>query len=599
MKNWILRNGVKDATESSATCEPLCYDTSQVFCGLSSIPSQDSNTANALGISSLLLHILQLRGISQEQDIQEFLSPNLRLLAPLDSWPGLPEAAEHVVQVLLAGKKLAVWGDYDVDGITSTALVLDVLTAHGFEAFSHIPERQVEGYGLNIPFIDTLAAQGIEALLTVDCGISDEEAITHAKSLGMTVIVSDHHLPPEILPPADAICNPRMGPCPCPDLAGVGVAFFLMCAVNKALKEHTHVTYDMRNVLDLVALGTLADVVNLQGQNRILVKNGLLTIGTALRPGLAALKKICKFDAAAKLGSGQIVFSLAPRINAAGRMGHANIALELLRATDLESALPLAEKLDALNTERRKDEERIHQQAREQALTQQDQPALVLYGKDWHQGIIGIVASRIVEEFYKPTLILCDGLTGIKGSGRSVREFHLHEGLSSLADILLSYGGHKLAAGLSLAHENLSLLRERFTQVVRDQVGDTALQASLTVDALVDFSSASNAIFLRELELMQPFGMGNAEPTFASPPLLVKKMRYVGSQKEHVFLEVMDESTGITLHAKAWRKGQEFTKSLTHSYIYLAYTPLINTYNGIASVEVRIKDWKETTKPSS
>ncbi len=593
MKNWILRHGLDHSEESSVNSVPLCHATASVFSAPSSMTSQDMGKANTLGISPLLLHILQLRGVSLEQEIQDFLSPHLRLLAPLNLWPGLAEAAEHMVNALLSGKKIAVWGDYDVDGITSTALVMDVLAAHGFEAVPHIPERQSEGYGLNIPHIDILAEQGVQALVTVDCGISDKEAISHAKNLGLTVIVSDHHLPPEELPPADAICNPRMAPCPCPDLAGVGVAFFLMCAVNKALQEHSGIKYDMRNVLDLVALGTLADVVSLKGQNRILVKNGLLTIATALRPGLGALKSVCKFDPTAKLGSGQIVFSLAPRINAAGRMGHATIALELLRSKDMESALPLAQKLDVLNTERRKDEERIHQEAREQAMAQKDKAALVLYGDDWHQGIIGIVASRIVEEFYKPTLILCDGLTSVKGSGRSIKEFHLHEGLGKVSDLLLGYGGHKLAAGLSLAKENLPELRERFTAIVQEALGSLTPTPSLTVDAVVDFSCASNAIFIRELELLQPFGMGNSEPVFASPALLVKKMRHVGSQKEHVFLEVVDESTGITLHAKAWRKGKEFTKSLTKSHIYLAYTPIINTYNGISSVEVRVKDWKE------
>ncbi len=595
MKKWLLRKRKEDINEAVDVSSSISLGELHVFSALSSATTQEAGKANALGISSLLLHILQLRNIVTESDIQEYLSPNLRLLAPLELWPGLNQAADILAQKLIDGKKVAVWGDYDVDGITSTALVLDVLAAHGYAGIAHIPDRYTEGYGLNIPYIEKLAAEGVDTILTVDCGISDTAAIAHAKELGLTVVVSDHHLPPEIIPQADAICNPRMGECPCQDLAGVGVAFFLMCAVNKALQKHSGITYDMRSVLDLVALGTLADVVNLQGQNRILVKNGLLVITTALRPGLAALKSVCKFDIAAKLGAGQIVFSLAPRINAAGRMGHASVALDLLRSTDFDSALPLAQKLDALNTERRKDEERIHQEAREQALAQKDKMGLVLYGKDWHQGIIGIVASRIVEEFYKPTLILCDGMMGIKGSGRSIKEFHLHEGLSSLSDLLLSYGGHKLAAGLSLAVENLEALSIRFDAIVRESLNNTLPLPSLTVDAVVDFSSASNAIFLRELELLQPFGMGNAEPVFASPALLVKKMRYIGYNKEHVFLEVLDESTGITLHAKAWRKAAEFSTSLTNSYVYLAYTPLINTYNGVASVEVRIKDWMRKT----
>ncbi len=581
MKNWIFR-GENDPTEQG----PNNHAT-----GINQLVNDNhSDMANILGISSLFLQILKLRGVTDLKTVQDFLSPNLRLLAPLQSWPGVVESAEVLVKALQSGKKLAVWGDYDVDGITSSCLVKDVLEGHGFSIVTHIPHRSDEGYGLNITSINMLAKQGVEVLLTVDCGISDCESIAHAKELGMTVVVSDHHLPPDILPNADAICNPRLADCPCPHLAGVGVAFFLMCAVNAKLQEITQKTYDMRDVLDLVALGTLADVVLLQGQNRILVKNGLLKIADAKRIGLAALKRVCNYDAAEKIGSGQVVFTLAPRINAAGRMGSAKLALELLHAKDMDEAMDLARKLDAMNTERRKEEESVYEEARAQALTQLDRASFVLYAGHWHPGIIGIVASRIVDEFYRPTLILCDGMGSIKGSGRSIKDFHLHEGLTKISDLFLNYGGHKLAAGLSIDPKNFDALCTRFESVVRESLGDELPKPSLNLELTLDFLAASNAIFLNELELLQPFGMGNAQPVFASLPLFVKNVRAFGAKKNHALLEVTEEKSGITLFAKAWGKAHIYTKDYCKKYIKMAYTPVFNTYHNVTSIELHIKD---------
>ncbi len=578
MKNWVFRDAENCNVDHDAAMQSM---------------------ADELGISALLLKILNLRGLVDMKDLQDFLSPNLRLLSLPELWPGVSDCANIIVELLKSGKKIAVWGDYDADGITSTCLVKDVLAAHGFHVQTHIPERSVEGYGLNTQSIDMLANDGVEAILTVDCGISDVESIAYAKKLGLKVIISDHHLPPDILPDADGICNPLLDDCPCSYLAGVGVAFFLMCAVNSKLQEITHKKFDMRQVLDLVALGTLADVVLLQGQNRILVKNGLLKITEASRPGIAALKQVCNYDMTAKVNVGQVVFTLAPRINAAGRMGSAKLALELLLAKDLDTAMVFARKLDALNAERRKKEESVHEQAREQAKEQAHKAGLVLYAAHWHPGIIGIVASRIVDEFYRPTLILCDGSKGIKGSGRSISVFHLHDGLSKISDIFTAYGGHKLAAGLSIEASNLDKLRRRFDEVVRESLGDTLPKPKITIDTSLDFSAASNAIFLKELELLQPFGMGNAQPVFASPPLLVQKVRSFGMQKNHVILEVLDESTGISLRAKAWRKADEYNMDLCNKYIKLAYTPVFNTFNNVTSIELHIKDMLILTEQNS
>ena len=527
--------------------------------------------ARELSISPLLLDILWRRGLDSPEELDAYLSARLPDLVPPSRWPQFPQAAEVISKALLDGKKLAVWGDYDVDGITSSTLVLDVLEAHGLETLWHVPDRRSEGYGLNVPAIEALAAQGCGILLTVDCGISDVAAVARARELG----------------PEDDM--------PCPHLAGVGVAFFLMAAVNAALAPHTGRRFKMDRVLDLVALGTLADVMRLGGQNRILVRGGLDKLAEAARPGIAALKTVSGSDAAARLNAGQVVFRLAPRINAAGRMGAADTALRLLRSKDHVEALRLARHLDALNTQRREEEERIWAAAREQArrqLEQRQRPALVLYGGDWHPGIVGIVASRIVEEFYRPTIILCDDNNMMKGSGRSIREFDLYAGLQKIAHVLAGFGGHKLAAGVRLEPNQLERFREAFEQVVADELGGQPLTPALLLECELDFQQASDSAFLQELELMQPFGAGNAEPVFASPELTVVDRSPLGYSGDHVRLRLKDSASGITLMAKGWNMATAFPPSSVGSRIRVAYTPRLDYYRGVASIDVGIKDWQ-------
>lgn len=550
-------------------------------------PTQIAAWARDLGISEWLARLLWSRGMSTPGEMDVFLSPGLRHLVPPEQWPGLENAAQTLAGAAAQGKTLAVWGDYDVDGVTSTAMVIEFFRTRGHAPLYHIPRRDTEGYGLNIPGIEALREKGAEILLTVDCGITNCAEIARARDLGMTVIVTDHHTPGPKLPHAHAVFNPRLGDCPCPDLAGVGAAFMLLAAANRLLPGEP---LDMRNYLDLVALGTLADVVTLRGLNRVLVKNGLLTIAEAARPGVYALKEAAGYNPLAPLGTGQVSFGLAPRINAAGRMDDASLAVKMLLAPDIASARPPARKLDSLNSERQNVETMIMDQARDMALAQGQAPGLVLYSPDWPSGVIGIVASRMVEMFYRPTLMLTDGTDGLKGSGRGIREMDLYRALSACQDLFTHFGGHRQAAGFSLPRENLDDFKHRFNRAVAEQIGEKQLSPTLFLDGDLGFDAVDYTL-LKELDLMQPFGPGNPEPVFSSGPVEVKNLRIFGAG--HVGLEVMDIASGTTLQAKAWRQADTLTPDFKGRLLRLAFTPKLNQFNGLTSIELHVKDWRQ------
>lgn len=562
--------------------------------------------AGRLEISPSFAELLWQRGFQALEEMSRFLTPNLCNLAPLSEWPDFVNGATVLAKGLSEGRSILVWGDYDVDGITSTALVKDFLARFSVTARHHIPSRLKAGYGLNAEVLEKLAAEGVSLLLTVDCGISDIAQIKRAKELGMTVVISDHHLPGDELPEADAICNPRLGPCPCPALAGVGVVFLLMAALNVILEQKGHAKADMRDYLDLVALGTLADVVELTGQNRILAKNGLFThtgvgntIANGKRPGIAALKSVCNQSPTAVLEAGQVVYMLAPRINAAGRMGQSDLAVELMLTKDRGRAAELAAALDVLNLARREEEKQIMAEALAQGEQQAEEGrmGLVLHGENWHPGIIGIVASRIVEALHRPAIVLCTERGAIKGSGRSVADFDLHAALTACADLFIAFGGHKQAAGVTLPQKNLEEFSKRFDSLVAEGLGGKVAPPSVAIDAELDFGLAKDLDFLKELELLHPFGPGNPEPVFLSPPVTVKsvQMRNGGLN----LTEFTHKETGVTLRGKTWRTHASLPSEMKGKTVRLAYTPHIDRYNGVASVELKLRAWKPETEEKS
>ena len=542
--------------------------------------------ADALGISPTIAALLHDRGLTTAEAMDIYLSPGLRHLMRPGDIPGLDAAAALLAQTLTSGKTVAIWGDYDVDGITGTALLVDFLRERGYAPLWRLPERASEGYGLNIPGIEALRADGADLLVTVDCGIGGVEAVARARELGLAVIVTDHHLPGSELPPADVVANPKLGDGPGTDLAGVGVAFFLAAAVNRLLPGEP---CDVRRLLDLVALGTLADVVPLRGPNRILAKNGLLLLAEARRPGIHALKEVSGHNPKAALGASQVTFGLAPRINAAGRMGRPDAALSLLLAPDLDVARPLAAILDEENTRRRAEEDAILQEALAQAEAAPERFGLTLFAPHWHQGVIGIVASRVAEARYRPTLILtADAAKGLlKGSGRSIPECDLHGLLTEIADTLHGFGGHRQAAGLSIVPDALATLARRFDDAAARALGPVPPIPSLRLDAELPFSAVT-ATFVKEVALLEPFGCGNPEPVFASPPVSVLSRRGFG--ENHVLLSLRDQTAGITLKGKGWRMADAIEAGVTGRTIRVAYSPKISYFSGVPEIELRLRD---------
>ncbi len=548
---------------------------------------------NQVGLSSLGAKILWNRGISTEENITKYLNPSLKYLEQPDQWPNVTKAANLLVDNVLAGKKLLIWGDYDVDGITGVSVALEVFNHYNIFPLWHLPERFSQGYGLNEEYIEKLCNDGAEILLTVDCGISDFKEIEKALLHNMIVVISDHHVSPENLPNAHAICSPHLSACPCDSLAGVGMVFFLMAEVNKILSAKLNIPkFDMRQCLDLVALGSLADMVPLEGQNRILVKNGLLKIKQSDRIGLAALKSVANLNINDSLSARQVVFTLAPRINAAGRMDDPKICVELFTCNEKEKAVQLALKLDRYNEQRKLIERQITEEAIVQAEEQKEFPVIFVRQENWNQGIVGIVASRLVESYAKPSFVFSKENNFWKASARSIQGFDLHSGLVNSAKYLQAFGGHKMAAGLKVSEENYEEFVKSFIEYFVNLPKEQKSGKKLFFDSELNFSEALDPDFRNEIFQMQPFGVANEEPVFLSPPLLVTSYSLFGNQKNHVRLSLQDTVTKISLNVKLWQQVENYPKAILNKFVQIVYSLKFENVDVQRAQYIKIKDWQ-------
>ncbi|MCH7690094.1 MAG: single-stranded-DNA-specific exonuclease RecJ [candidate division Zixibacteria bacterium] len=558
------------------------------------VPVPDSsavrNLSEALELPPAIVKILLNRGFESPEAVEKFLNPRLSDLHDPFLLHGMDKAMERVTKALLANEKIVIYGDYDVDGITATSLLYIIFNKLGAQVDYFLPNRLVEGYGLSVDGINEVKKQGADLIITVDTGINAIDEVAYANSQGIDVIITDHHEPREILPEAVAIINPKQEHCQFnEELSGVGVAFKFAQAVHKALGQSETELYEH---LDLVALGTAADIVPLVGENRVLTRFGIPQISRTTKPGLKSLTFVSGLMGK-EISTGQVVFVLAPRINAIGRLGDAKEAIRLLSTRDEKVAQEVARKLDDDNRKRKRiDEETLNEalaQLKEIADLENDK-AIVLAGEGWHLGVIGIVASRIVERYHLPTVMISlkDGLG--KGSARSIPGFHLCDALNKCEDFLIQYGGHKYAAGLSIEAKNVEKFRKKFIEVSNSELSDDDIQPKLKIDMEIELSEV-NDHFMELLEKFAPFGPQNMRPVFLTRNCeIVGRPSVVGNN--HLRLRVRKGTTVIDVIGFGF--GDMLNQISTGSLVDAVYTLEYNTYNNVTRVQMRIKDIKLT-----
>jgi single-stranded-DNA-specific exonuclease len=545
--------------------------------------------ADSLNISTVLASLLIQRGVTNFFEAKSYFRPSLESLNDPFLMDGMQEATQRVIRALTNNEKICVYGDYDVDGTCSAALMYLFLKELGAKVETYIPNRLTEGYGISIQSVDHLQEKGIKLMITVDCGITAVDEVDHANSLGMDSIICDHHQAKEKIPNAYAVLDPiKPGDTyPFKHLSGAGVALKLAQAVSDRIgKKELPLKY-----LDLVALAGAADIVPLIQENRVLVKEGLDLINLNPRPGIAALIKSARMEPG-NLSAGQVVFTIAPRINAVGRLGDANRAVELFTTEDPQKALELAQVLEGENTERRKIDEMTFSHALQLVESQinfDTDLGIILHDDNWHPGVIGIVASRLVEKFQRPTVMLTtvDGVA--KGSARSIPGFNIYDALQNCDDLLLQFGGHEAAAGLALEIQNLDIFRARFNSILKRNMKESDILPEIHIDAKLHFSEISPK-FIRVLEQFAPFGPGNMRPVFMSenvslvyPPRIVGSNHIVTSFRQNGNEKVFD---AIGFNLGAFASLIDKTKNL----VDIVYTIESIQKEGKTYPQIRLKD---------
>lgn len=542
----------------------------------------------------ILRQVLFNRGFATDAEARAFLRAEPNFNTDPFQMTGMQAAVERIRFAIQHNEPVAIYGDYDVDGVTATALLVETLKKMGADARGYIPNRFEEGYGLNNNALEELKADGVKLVITVDCGIRSPNEALHAQTLGLDLIISDHHHPDnENLPPALAVINPKQHGdiYPDKDLAGVGIAY----KIAEALLGNEDKTAQtiLNALLDLVALGTVADLAPLVGENRVLVKKGLRQIQQTTRQGLFSLAAVSEV-AIQKVNAGHIGFMLGPRLNAAGRLKEALASFELLTTTDVFRAGELAQQLDMQNRERQRITREMQARAEEIALSD-DPDAFLLFAADenFNSGVVGLAASRLTEKFYRPAIVASQGEEETRGSCRSIPEFHITDALDQCADLLVRHGGHAAAAGFTVRNENLPELVARLKTIAGEKLSGSDLKPTVTADAEVSLAELRPELYEKALKYLEPTGYGNREASFVVRNVKVRSSRIVGADGKHLKMSLEDEK-GVAHDAIGFRLG-DWHKSMP-ARVDVLFTYEINEYNGRISYQLNLKDLKPAEK---
>lgn len=552
---------------------------------LAAHPERVQQLVKQLHMAPLLAQVLVNRGMYTPEAVAEFVGTSEPAVHDPFLMKGMERTVRRVSQAIDRGEHIVIYGDYDVDGITSTSILYRLIRRLGGTVAFYIPERQSEGYGLNEEALRHLAEEGTDVLITVDCGIASHDLVDQFSN-AMDIIVTDHHEPPVQIPVGYAVLNPKQPDCPypCKNLAGAGVAYKLA----QALWRH-RCHEELTDYIELAALGTIADLVPLTEENRWIAKMGLEAMHQGANLGLQALIQAAGLEPE-QVSSGRIAFTIAPRLNASGRISHATKGVCLLISEDETETQTLAIELSALNQERQDIERTIGEEAVAQIKEKhyEDDGVLIASGQDWHVGVIGIAASRLVEAYYKPSLVIGihDGVG--KGSCRSIAGFNMYEALTSAADLLLQYGGHPMAAGFSIAAENIDALRQRLNAYAAAHMTADDYVPIVPIDAAVTPQDVSLPV-IEALSRLEPYGMGNSRPIFALHDVILKDIRPIGKEKQHVRLTVQ-RGTGETMSGVGWSMAPWCQRLVPGDVLDLAVQLECNEFNGYVSPQLVVQD---------
>lgn len=555
------------------------------------VPSQDQieKLSKAINTNHYLSGVLLQRGICDYDQAKKYFRPSLQDLHDPFLMMDMDKAVGRLKNAIDREEKILIYGDYDVDGTTAVSLVYRYLRRFYPDCEVYIPDRYAEGYGVSLAGVEYAAANGYSLIIALDCGIKSSELVRLADNKGIDFIICDHHLPGESIPNAVAVLDPKRVDCnyPCPDLSGCGLGFKLMQAYARLYRDEQEVF----EYLDLVAISIASDIVPIVGENRVLAYYGLKKLNENPMPGLKALKEIS--GTKNELDISGVVFTLGPRINAAGRVAHARAAVDLLICETEAEAISLAEKLNLKNELRKEFDSSITEEALSMIASNDRIKSLkstVLFKNTWHKGVIGIVAARCIEKFYRPTVILTESNNKITGSARSVNGFDLYQAILSCSDLLEKFGGHKYAAGLTLDASNLEAFQQRFEEVVSATLTTEMLTPVIEIDYTINLD-AVNAKFLNVLKQMGPFGPENPRPVFAANNLYV--FNSLSSFKDrHIKFLVRQEGGDNVFQAVGFDMAEYYEPISGGDMFRMAFTIEENIYNGVSSIQLRIKDIK-------